>query len=150
MSPLLMCMSLLLACMTVGNDSKARRKIGDYVEFKEANFGTKIKTSESLSSFVVLQNLNSWILITWLCHKNVLLSSDSILAEKVKIDRKSKRKNLRVPADNSKLEENHREIDPTKVDEISSVDEDCSRGMKSIALLFFLLFTIVPYSAYLC
>ncbi|XP_008784327.1 ribosomal RNA-processing protein 7 homolog A-like isoform X2 [Phoenix dactylifera] len=76
------------------NDSKARRKIGDSAEFKEANIRTKIKT------------------------------------EKVKKARKSKKKDLHVPPDERKLEENHREIDPAKVDEISSVDEDCSRGMK--------------------
>ncbi|XP_073100887.1 uncharacterized protein [Elaeis guineensis] len=85
------CMDQTNACTTMGNGSKARRKTGDYAEFKEANIGTNIKT------------------------------------KKVKKAGKSKKKDLHVPAHDSKLEENHREIHPAKVDEISSVDEDCSR-----------------------
>nr|XP_029119464.1 uncharacterized protein LOC105042078 isoform X2 [Elaeis guineensis] len=50
--------------------------------------------------------------------------------KKVKKAGKSKKKDLHVHPEESKLEENRNEIDPAKFDEISSLDEDCSRGMK--------------------
>lgn len=58
-----------------------------------------------------------------------------VLTEKLKRVGKSKRSD-HVSEKNVKLEK-LAEVDSEKVDEISSVDEDCTRGMKSMLLFIF-------------
>lgn len=105
----------------------------------------ELKTKPSEFSIFITPTMPSFTV----CLNNVyLILFHLLLTEKLKKKYKHKKKHL-TNSKKSNIEEVQRVVDEEKLDEISSVDEDCTRGMKSMLHSFLFMKSSYTFAYYL-